>query len=72
MAAEKRKRKGFDYLSMVLLGEDSLVRAFSRVSQSVSWSLIPQGPPWFSEKTIGEERPFEKWRWNGSLPEVGC
>jgi len=40
----KRERKGFGHLSILLLGKDALGRALSRVSQPVSWSLIPKGP----------------------------
>lgn len=39
-----KEKKGFGYLSILLLDEDAPARAFSRVSQSVSCSLIPQGP----------------------------
>ena len=41
-------------------------RERSTSSQSVSWSLIPQGPPSFSEKTIGEQRQF----WSGEEVEI--
>ena len=63
MAVEKRKRKGFDYLSILILGEGAPTRAFSMVSHSVSWSLIPQGPPFASEKTIGEKGLFAQGEW---------
>jgi hypothetical protein len=50
-AARASSHRGLDYLSILLLGKGALERAFLRVSQSVSWSLIPQGPARSSEKT---------------------
>jgi len=45
MAVEERKSEnGFGHLSILVLGNDASGRAFSRVSQLASWSLIPQGP----------------------------
>lgn len=55
---------------MFLLGESVPTTAFSNASQSVSCSLIPQGPPWFLEKTIGEEWRYPAWRDGNEVPKL--
>jgi len=66
----KRKSKGFGekltssficYLSIVFLGRVTLGRASSRASQSVSWSLIPQGTPLRSPLSSVSVRVIRCW-----------
>ena len=56
---EIRKKESVSlYLSIRLLGEDALTRAFWDVSQSVSWFLIPQDPS-LVRKGHMYQQPFE-------------